>query len=270
MRADEHTTITAEANCRDGWVTRDLAEVPVKSTLLAAAAALCVPAVFAQTAIAPGGSASFNVPGMVSLYQVFGHSGSVEGTALDAPYVTFATGARNVFTFTSVTGGVNCCDNTGDLATPDGGNWVDGFGSSIRGINGISDAVGNTQLPLVAMFGSDADPFGNAGPPALPAWDAIDPHSQAPHLYQVFYVGDGRAGFNDASGKLLTFTAPTDATRLYIGFVDALGFHDTSGFYFDNPGSIDATVTLTVPEPATCALMGLGLLSLALARRRSS
>ena len=69
---------------------------------------------------------------------------------------------------------------------PEGGNWL-GPASNIGGLNGISNATGNTQLPLVAMFGSEADPFGQAAPAALPAWDAGNPVSQAPALYQVFF-----------------------------------------------------------------------------------
>lgn len=222
----------------------------------------------AQTAIAPGGTASFNLPGTVSLYQVFGHSGSVSGAASDAPYASFNAGSANVFTFTSVTGGLNCCSNGGALATPEGGNWL-GPASNIGGLNGISGAAGNTQLPLVAMFGSDTDPFGQAAPAALPAWDADNPVSQAPGLWQVFFVGDGRAGRDDAGGALLTFTAPVEATRLYVGFVDAFNFNGVSGYYNDNPGSMNATVALAVPEPRTHALMALGLLAVGLGVARS-
>lgn len=240
----------------------------MKSILVGAVAALALAPAFAQTAITPGGSAAFNVPGLVSLYQVFGHAGSVNGPSSDAPYVTFNAGAGNVFSFSSVTGGVNCCGDANQLGTPEGGNWL-GPGSAIGGINGISDAFGNTQLPLVAMFGSETDPFGSAAPAALPAWDASNPVSQAPGLYQVFFVGDGREGLNNAAGALLTFTAPSGATRLYIGFVDAGSFNGTSAWYHDNPGSIDATVNLSaVPEPASYVLMGLGLLCLAQRLRR--
>ena len=247
---------------------------PAQAAAVVAAAAVAIfcglagtPA-FAQTAIAPGGSAAFDVPGSTSLYQVFGHSGTVTGTATDAPYFSFSATSGNVFTFTSVTGGLNCCGNPGDLATPEGGNWL-GPTSTITGINGISDAFGNTQLPLVAMFGSETDPFGATAPAALPAWDAQNPVSQAPGLYQVFFVGDGRSGFNNAAGSLLTFTAPTAATRLYVGFVDAGNFVGVSAWYHDNPGAVAGVVHLAaVPEPASVALMAAGLLVLLAAARR--
>jgi len=231
----------------------------MKSALVAAVLGLGIASAGAQTALSPGGNAGFNVPGSTSLYQVFGHAGTVTGTATDAPYVSFNASAA-VFTFTGVSGGLNCCGDANNLATPEGGNWL-GPSSSIGGLNGISDAFGNTQLPLVAMFGSETDPFGAAAPAALPAWDAHNPTSLSPGLYQVFFVGDGRSGFDDPSGALLSFSAPAGATRLYVGFVDAGNFVGTSAWYHDNPGSVSGVVNMAaVPEPATAGLMLLGLL----------
>ena len=245
----------------------------MKQTLVMLALAAAAAATSAQNSIVPGGTSVFEVNGTTSLYQVFGHSGSTNDIASDAQWVSFTAGSANVFRFLSVTGGVNCCANPAELNTPDGMGFSP-FGtpnSSIGGINGISGANGNTQLPLVAMFGTDTDPFGGSAPPTLPEWNAAAPVSQAPLVWQVFYVGDGRTGFNDAAGALLSFTAPADATRLYVGFVDAGSFAGPSAWYEDNRGTMVATVTLAVPEPSAWALISSGLLGLtALSRRRRS
>jgi hypothetical protein len=243
----------------------------MKQTVVTLALTALASAAAAQSSIAPGGTAVVTMPGTTSLYQVFGHTGSTEGAATDAPWLAFSAGSSNVFTFGSVTGGINCCSNPAELNTPDGvgfSNFPGWTNSSIGGINGISSAFGNTQLPLVAMFGTDTDPFSGTAPDALATWDAAAPISQAPQAWQVFYVGDGRAGFNDAAGALLSFTAPAEATRLYLGFVDAGGFSGTSAWYHDNPGSMTASVTLAVPEPAAWGLMSCGLIFLTAAARR--
>lgn len=234
------------------------------ATLLALSASA-----MAQTTISPGGSVSGSVAGTSSIYQVFGHTGTSEPSQVaattDAPYVSFNSG--DSFTFTSVTGGVNCCSNPGNLFTPDGG----GGNSSVLATNGLSAAVGNTALGLVAVFTSESDPFGGTPPATLP-WDAANAGSLAPALNQVFFVGDGREGFNNAAGGLLTFTAPEGATRLYVGFADAFSFQGPSSYYQDNPGTIDYTVTLApVPEPESLVLVLTGLtLAGLLARRRQT
>lgn len=222
----------------------------------------------AQTAIAAGGSVSGSVDGTASIYQLFGHSGTTEASqaaaTTDAPYLSF--GAGNVFTFTSVTGGVNCCSNPGDLFTPDGRS---GASTGVLSLNGLSPTVGNTALGLVAVFTSNTDPAGGVAPAAL-AYDASAPASLAPALNQVFYVGDGRQGLDNPAGALLSFTAPVGATRLYIGFADAFSFNGASSYYQDNPGSVSYTVALSaVPEPSSVVLGGFGMAAaIALTRRR--
>lgn len=221
----------------------------------------------AQIAITPGGSASGSVDGTASIYQIFGHSGTVEASqaaaTTDAPYLSFTSGS--VFTFTSVTGGINCCSNPGDLYTPDGRS---GLSSGVQSLNGLSPVTGNTALPLLAVFTSGSDPFGGAAPAVLP-YDAAAPVSLSPQLNQVFYVGDGRAGQDDPAGALLTFTAPAGATRLYLGFADSFAFNGPPSYYQDNPGKVSFTATLAaVPEPESLAMTAGGLLALALLRRR--
>jgi hypothetical protein len=60
---------------------------------------------------------------------------------------------------------------------------------------------------------------------------------------------------------------PTAATGLYFGFADAQGFNGPSGFYQDNGGLLDVTVS-AVPEPSTWALMILGFACVGVASYR--
>jgi hypothetical protein len=121
------------------------------------------------------------------------------------------------------------------------------------------------------VFTSETDPIGGVAPATL-SYDGSNPQSLSPLLHQVFYIGDGRAGFDNATGASLRFTAPAGATRLYLGVADAAGWTGSAGFYSDNQGSFSVDVTLApVPEPTTWALMlaGLGAVSLLGKRRRT-
>ena len=202
---------------------------------------------------------TINVAGTASIYGVFGHPGNTGGdngpnagpAILSA---TFAAGSGNVFTF-SATGLINCCSGQPSDGPDGGGNSM-----NIAGNNGLSSLSGNANVPLVGVFLSNTDPFGSAGPAAL-SFVAASPSSFSPLLNQVFYIGDGHDGYNNPGGALLTFTAPSTATQLYLGVIDANGFNNFSGYYSDNTGSFTVdvnTVTSGVPEPSTWAMMILG------------
>jgi hypothetical protein len=104
----------------------------------------------------------------------------------------------------------------------------------------------------------------------------------APLLGQVFFIGDGLTGtdgVNVGSGSTQTFQVPNTATRLFLGFVDSFNNFSTTaggapGAYGDNTGSLSVNLNTAglavtaLPEPSTVMLMGLGMIGLALLRRK--
>jgi hypothetical protein len=248
----------------------------MKKSLLMLAAMGCMAASAAQASpipfLSPGGSLlGVTVSGQASVYDIFGHAGNPGGDyGPDAPAVltTFGAGSGNVFNFLA-TGLVSCCSNTPDIP-PDG----NGGGMNVGGANGLSGLSGNQHIPLVGVFTTSVDPFGGIAPSAL-SFDVNNPLSLSPLLDQVFYIGDGLSGYNNALGSSLFFTAPTNATQLYLGAIDALGFGGQTGYYNDNHGSFSVDIHLSgrstaIPEPSSWAVMlsGLGALGLFLRGRR--
>ncbi|MDP6184409.1 MAG: hypothetical protein QF609_11380 [Gammaproteobacteria bacterium] len=64
--------------------------------------------------------------------------------------------------------------------------------------------------------------------PACIAFDFLNPASN-----------DGKSGRNFAGGTTLSFAAPTTATRLYLGVIDAFGFAATTDYYNDQNSGIN-------------------------------
>jgi len=199
-----------------------------------------------------------------------GQASVVDGTL---PQSTVFAGSNLQLVFSSVTGAVNCCFGVPD-STADGGFGAGGV-TNINSLNGISGIIDSSRtLFLVGLFDNGSLNAG-AAPARLDVSANQDTFTtSSPLLYQTFFIGDGRTGFNNAAGTQQVFVVPAGATRLFLGFADAFGFIGDPGFYNDNTGSLSATFTISstsaVPEPSTFVLTGLAGLLLATIRKARS
>ncbi|MBU1375410.1 MAG: PEPxxWA-CTERM sorting domain-containing protein [Alphaproteobacteria bacterium] len=131
---------------------------------------------------------------------------------------------------------------------------------------GIANALGVGVNSLLGVFLTDAAPTPGAEPASLDFNGARSFASLTPGIGQIFFIGDGLTG--TGSGATQLFTAPTGATRLFLGVADGTG-------WYNNGGSLAVTVTFepagvgAVPEPATWAMMilGFGLVGASVRRR---
>ncbi len=137
---------------------------------------------------------------------------------------------------------------------PDGMSVTSPPGTNVNpyAANGVSgmDYTGRVFF-LVGVFG----PTTPGAPPATLSYTNDNFTFVSPDLGQLFLIGDGRRTDTNA---LHYFTAPTGATQLYLGVVDAQAFTGDFGTYNDNSGSLSVTY-LTIPEPGTAALIVGGL-----------
>lgn len=169
---------------------------------------------------------------------------------LPAVVVPLATGTKTV-TFPSVTGTVSCCGGAaGTNHPPDGGQGPFQFTriNSFASIGGVRHA--SRIMFLMGVFVDDNVPTGTAPDP----WDVTEAESIvtfAPRLRASFYIGDGHA--SGAGGTLQEFAVPCGATRLCLGFADALDFGNPStpgqtgnpGCYLDNVGSLSCSYSFS-------------------------
>jgi hypothetical protein len=103
--------------------------------------------------------------------------------------------------------------------------------------------------PLTGVFLEDTLPL--SPPPALRFYGTdnsqggtkINFTSLSPAIGQLFFIGDGRTGFNAPSRKIQLFNVPPTATHLYLGYVDGCG-GGPPGCYYDNQGKLQAQFTI--------------------------
>jgi len=175
------------------------------------------------------------------------------------------TGITSGLTYTFTVGG--SVSNTGTLSglSPDGGSYTTHRNGAQNGISDITAPINS----LIGVFLDSDIPvsgstittlnFNTSGQARL----GTNFSTLAPALNQVFFIGDGLATIKDGKSTTTlaqTFIAPTDATRLFLGTMDAYEWNNNSGSF---------SVTLTaIPEPATyAAFLGVATLATVAIRR---
>lgn len=212
--------------------------------------------------------------------------------------VSITPGSGQTISFSSITGTTTC---GGGSCNPTGGIGADGAaltfvccntdGTNIAndvGISGIQFT--GREMGLVGVFLDNSVPtgFGPFAPTFTSSggtYNADTGTTFAPFFIgQVFWIGDGKTGFNNGSGTTQVWQVPTTATRLLLGFADSFNNFSTTGgagagstpsysAYGDNTGGLNVTINTsglisTVPEPGTLMLLGLGLVGLGFLRKR--
>lgn len=156
------------------------------------------------------------------------------GAGVVPPFVELPAGATRLVTF-PCTGGLTDFAAGVPAIGPDG--FVASQTTNVESYGGVSGLLMEGRVMFLAgLFTTDV-------PPAEPAPERLDFTGRAdferlePEIGQTFFIGDG-------AGQV--FAAPGGATRLYLGFVDALYFTGQPGWYGNNRGALEATVTIAV------------------------
>ena len=126
----------------------------------------------------------------------------------------------------SASGAVSCCYGGSPTNGPDGGG-LGGTAGVTPGFGYVDPVTSGAELALLGIFDNGTSDYGTP-----------------------FVVGSS-----------YTIKVPADATFLYLGVADAYGFDDPPGWYNDNTGSFDVTIS-AAPEPATWAMMLIGFAGL--------
>ena len=216
--------------------------------------------VFQLTTFKDGGTLA--VPGVANIFGA-GHAVAPApgggGGGILPTLVPLPSGTGRIVTYSSVTGWTSCgCSSPnppyppGNSSGPDGGSCASGTTDILSwgGISGIINA--QKSMFLCGVFLGPNEPADPA-PPRLDFTNNMNFLSLAPLIGQTFFIGDGLTG--TGSGTVQQFLVPDTATRLYLGFADALEFGNPTsypGFYWDNCGQLSVQGPLVGSNPPTC------------------
>ena len=164
------------------------------------------------------------------------------GVTLNPVRIPLAPGIARILRFTSVSGTVSPQMSFFSFG-PDGGYFN---GSTVNltsfgGISGVVDTSNNSCLGLMGVVTAGIP--SNAAPSSPDVTTLKTQASFFPILYQQFFIGDGLTG--RGTGQQQTFNIPDQATDLYLGFSDGVGFQGSPCCYWDNTGSLSATYSVT-------------------------
>jgi hypothetical protein len=250
-----------------------------KLTALAALSGLgiagCLPA--SVLLVVPGTSNVFNA----------GQTVATGGATLPVEQ-DFVPVVGNVLTFTGpgillgqgITEGsaaISACASPVCLTTmPDGNNL--GSQAPATSINSSTSTISQIQYTgnemfLIGVFLGATLPVSQVASIGDYGTGAVVTPSDAvytPLLGQTFFIGDGTTG--NQSGAVQQFVVPVGATRLFLGFADAMSFIGQSNMYNDNGGSLNVNLQIvpaaSAPEPGSVAMMALGLAALLIGRKK--
>jgi len=217
----------------------------------------------------PAGAVQLNVDAMANIHGA-GHAVAPapggSGGGLLPPEIAVPLGAAGIKYFTF---------NADGLVTPnvdsvpynsaDGGN--DDGHTNVLPYGGISGILHDQKsMFLVGVFLNDDEPVDPA-PGAMPTFTFPDEFTQlAPQLNQVFFVGDGQ---QESTGNPQRFYVPVGATRLFLGFADAVAHDGLPGAFDDNAGYLTVCYKIA-PEPSSWMLGLMASVALVWWRRRKA
>ncbi|HYC00481.1 MAG TPA: hypothetical protein VEC57_15215 [Candidatus Limnocylindrales bacterium] len=149
----------------------------------------------------------------------------------------------------SVTGQVSFSPGAPPGNNPDGDGDLDmtNFG------DGISAPVKVRANALVGVFLGDESPTGSNTPAQLDFSSGLAFTSVAPAIGQIFFIGDGLTSDTSAGmfdGTPQSFVVPTDATGLFLGTTDGIGWFNNSGSFDVNVAEVPASPDEVCGDPA--------------------